>query len=83
MFTARRGPQAMVNSIAKGRNTVRGHRQTNPKGGHEVSRSCVAALDKGTTLTIALRLAAKNLVIAEVAIVTGHRAQLLTRGIVV
>ena len=81
MFTVRRGPQAMVISVAKGNNAIRGHRQANPKGGHEVSRSCVAALDKGITLTIALRLAAKQLVIAEAAIVTGHRTQ--ARGIAV
>ena len=57
-------------ALAKRRNTVRGRLQANPKGDPVVSRSCVAVLDKGLTIGVALRLAAKHHRAAESVIIT-------------
>ena len=56
-------------SLGKRRNAVRGRKQANPKGVPVVSRSRVAALDKGTAIACALRLAAKHHRDAELAII--------------
>jgi len=58
-------------SLGKRRNAVRRCCQANPKGIPVGSRSCVAVLDNGGTITFTLRLAAETHRDAESVMITG------------
>ena len=59
-FKARRGPQAMVVSLVKGRNAVLDALGSSLRASREAIIHGVAPLSKGTTITCEVRLVANN-----------------------